>query len=157
MITIRSGTIHCWHCWSDVKTCWVMTVLIRVTVDTPWPVVLGQFNYGPSGILDFDHKRLFTFRALRRCLEMSGFSVIEVTGIPAPFALACGKGVLAKVLTFLNQLGIWCWRGAFSYQIGMVVRPRPTLATLLRRAENARPPSSSIDTDTVPPAESLDP
>ena len=32
-------------------------------------LVLGQFNYGPRGILDMTHTRLFTFALLRRALN----------------------------------------------------------------------------------------
>ena len=45
-------------------------------------LMLGQFNYSDSGILDRTHTRLFTFRSLRRLVEDCGFAVEELRGIP---------------------------------------------------------------------------
>ena len=59
-------------------------------------LLFGQFNYGKRGILDMDHTRLFTFRALRRALANSGYVVVEEKGIPAPFPLAIGDNLLAR-------------------------------------------------------------
>ncbi len=97
-------------------------------------LLFGQFNYAKRGILDLDHSRLFTFGSLRRLFEQSGFDVIDVRGIPAPFPLALGDNWLAHSLLALNRLLIRVWRSLFSYQIFMVVSPRPTLEHLLATA-----------------------
>ncbi|MCK5843954.1 MAG: hypothetical protein KAG97_04545, partial [Victivallales bacterium] len=45
---------------------------------------LGGFNYGPKGILDMTHKRLFTIHTFRRLLENAGFKVVETIGFGPP-------------------------------------------------------------------------
>jgi glycosyltransferase involved in cell wall biosynthesis len=100
-------------------------------------LLCGQFNYGRRGVLDLTHTRLFTFSSLRRLLVQSGYDVVAVSGLPAPFPLALGNGWLARVLLRLNSLLIKVSKGLFSYQIAMVVIPRPTLNLLLRRAQDA--------------------
>ena len=94
---------------------------------------LGFFNYGKRGILDKSHTRLFTFSSLTKLLEQSGFEVIEIRGIPAPYPLALGRDSrLAKALLQLNALLSKIWRGPFSYQIYCEARPVPTVSTLLK-------------------------
>ena len=46
--------------------------------------MLGEFNYGPKGILDLTHKRLFTISSFRRLLENAGFRVTAVKGFGPP-------------------------------------------------------------------------
>jgi glycosyltransferase involved in cell wall biosynthesis/2-polyprenyl-3-methyl-5-hydroxy-6-metoxy-1,4-benzoquinol methylase len=98
-------------------------------------LLLGQFNHGKWGILDLTHTRLFTVGAFRRLFEQSGFDVREMRGIPAPFPLALGPGRLAGLLLWLNAALIRVSRSLFAYQILAVVQPRPTLASLLARAQ----------------------
>ncbi|HEY3488879.1 MAG TPA: glycosyltransferase [Candidatus Deferrimicrobiaceae bacterium] len=95
----------------------------------------GIFNYGPRGILDLDHTRLFTFGSFRRLFEMHGYDVLEVEGIPVPFPLALGNTRLARCFLALNRALIRLSKPFFSYQIAMVARPRPTLKQLLKDAE----------------------
>lgn len=97
-------------------------------------LLLGQFNYGPRGILDATHTRLFTFGTLARALRDGAFSVEKVVGIPAPFPLALGRGRLATALLRLNGLLIRLSRGLFAYQMLMVCRPDPALDWLLEDA-----------------------
>lgn len=101
---------------------------------TRFMLLLGQFHYGPRGILDLTHTRLFTFATMRNLFEQAGFTVEEIRGAPAPFAFALGDGFLARALLRLNHFLIRVWRSLFSYQIFMVVRPRPTLESLLQSA-----------------------
>ena len=98
-------------------------------------LLLGQFNYGKRGILDRTHRRLYTFRSLRRALEQAGFNVLETVGVPAPFPLAIGDNRLARLLLTVNRGLIRMSRGLFAYQVVMRVKPRPSLAVLLRTAE----------------------
>ena len=112
-----------------VSTGNVAFIIVRVML------LFGQFNYGKRGILDLTHTRLFTFATFRRLFEQSGFEVLEMRGVPAPFPLAVGNGVLGKVLMGLNKVLIAVSRSLFAYQIFAVVRPKPTLASLLDRAE----------------------
>lgn len=99
-------------------------------------LLLGQFNYGKRGILDLDHARLFTFSSLRRLLSISGYEIIKVKGVPAPFPLALGNTWLARLLLRTNLILIRISRGMFSYQIAIVARPKPTLDHLLSHAQS---------------------
>jgi glycosyltransferase involved in cell wall biosynthesis/2-polyprenyl-3-methyl-5-hydroxy-6-metoxy-1,4-benzoquinol methylase len=101
-------------------------------------LLLGWFNYGPRGILDLTHTRLFTFHTARALLEQSGYRIKEVRGVPAPFPLAFGDGWLARTALFVNRLLIRVSRSLFSYQIFIVATPMPTLEWLLSRAHESR-------------------
>ncbi len=98
---------------------------------------LGRFNYGSRGILDLTHTRLFTFRTARNLFEQSGYVVEEIRGVPAPFPLAVGDNVLARLRLLANKLLIKIWRSLFAYQIFLVCKPTPSLEWLLARARQA--------------------
>ena len=91
----------------------------------------GQFNYGRKGILDATHTRLFTFRSLKGLLEQSGYNVLEVRGIPAPFPKAIGNNFLSRFLLRANEALIRLSRGFFSYQIFVRAVAKPTVYNLL--------------------------
>lgn len=97
-------------------------------------LLLGQFNYGRRGILDLTHTRLFTFRTFCRIFEQAGFEVIETRGIPAPIPLALGDGRFARLLLAMNRALIRLSKSLFSYQIFIVLKPRPSLPYLLQKA-----------------------
>jgi glycosyltransferase involved in cell wall biosynthesis len=97
-------------------------------------LLLGQFNYGKKGILDRDHRRLFTFGSMKRLLRSTGYDVVEVHGIPAPYPLAIGDNAVSRLLLAVNQFLNLFARGLFAYQMAFVVRPRPMLRHLLEHA-----------------------
>jgi glycosyltransferase involved in cell wall biosynthesis len=99
-------------------------------------LLFGQFNYGKRGILDLTHTRLFTFGTFRRLFEQSGFDVLEIRGVPAPFPLVVGPGAIGRLLIAFNKMLIALSRSLFSYQIFAVVRPKPTLESLLDSAQH---------------------
>ena len=101
-------------------------------------LLFGWFNYGPRGILDLTHTRLFTFRTAKALLEQSGYRIVEVKGVPAPFPLALGDGVLARMALAINKALILISKSLFSYQIFIVCTPLPTLEYLLDRAYASR-------------------
>ncbi len=98
-------------------------------------LLIGQFNYGKRGILDMTHKRLFTFRSLRKLLENYGYKVDVVKGITVPINFIVGDNSTAKILLAINNLFIKISKGMFAFQIGVVARPLPTLETLLADAK----------------------
>jgi SAM-dependent methyltransferase len=99
-------------------------------------LLLGQFNYGKRGILDLTHTRLFTLASFRRLFEQGGFRVRQSRGIPGPFALVFGDGLLGRVVMALNSALVRIAPGLFSYQMFFVVEPLPSLEYLLQRAED---------------------
>jgi 2-polyprenyl-3-methyl-5-hydroxy-6-metoxy-1,4-benzoquinol methylase len=44
------------------------------------PLAFGRFEYGPSGILDATHARLFTFRSAQALVESSGYRIERMLG-----------------------------------------------------------------------------
>jgi hypothetical protein len=98
-------------------------------------LLFGQFNYSKRGILDLTHARLFTFGTFRRLFEQSGFDVLEMRGVPAPFPTALPERRSGRMLLALNRALIRVSRSLFAYQIFGVVRPRPALGYLLDQAE----------------------
>ena len=102
---------------------------------TRFSFLIGQFNYGKRGILDLDHKRLFTFNSLTRLLRNQGYEIIKIEGIPVPIPFILGNNQLASLAIKFNRLLIKISKGLFSYQIAVVARPLPTLEHLLLQAE----------------------
>ncbi|MBF0188380.1 MAG: glycosyltransferase [Magnetococcales bacterium] len=100
-------------------------------------LLFGSFNYGKSGILDLTHTRLFTFKSLRRLFRQAGYDVVEEIGVPAPFPLALDHKWASSLLLRLNQWGIKLWKSFFSFQMFMVIRPRPTLEMLTKRSKSS--------------------
>jgi glycosyltransferase involved in cell wall biosynthesis len=101
---------------------------------TRFALLFGWFNYGPRGILDLTHTRLFTFATARRLFEQSGYHIEEVRGVPAPFPLVLGHGLLGRLALALNKAFIRISKSLFSYQVFMVCTPLPSLGWLLARA-----------------------
>ncbi len=111
-------------------------------------LLFGRFDYGSRGLLDMDHKRLFTFSTLHRTLEINGYDVVKKYGVPAPFPLALGDGVLARLLLIINRILIGISKSLFSYQIAIIATPKPTLEHLLEDAHEAK--KKKLGLDNVP-------
>jgi 2-polyprenyl-3-methyl-5-hydroxy-6-metoxy-1,4-benzoquinol methylase len=76
------------------------------------PLLVGRFDYRPSGILDETHLRLFTFKTARALVESSGFAVQRVAGGSDHFgALLERLGPAAPLL-----------RGLLAYNVVLVAR-----------------------------------
>ncbi|MEC7621937.1 MAG: glycosyltransferase [Candidatus Neomarinimicrobiota bacterium] len=97
-------------------------------------LLLGKFNYAKKGILDRDHKRLFTFSSLKKTLKHSKFSIEKLQGIPFPFPLIFGYNWFSRLLLIINKLLIILNKRLFSYQIAVIAKPLPTLRDLINRA-----------------------
>ena len=104
---------------------------------TRFGLLLGKFNYGKKGILDRDHRRLFTFGSMKRLLASTGHDILQIRGIPAPYPEAIGRNALSRLLLGLNLVLIRISRGLFSYQMAFVVRPRPMADHLIEHANRA--------------------
>jgi len=91
----------------------------------------GEFQYGKSGILDLTHCRLFTESSLKILLSQSGYEIIDLRGIPAPFPKALGDNFASRALLALNRFFIKLSRGMFSYQIFVRAKALPTVNDLL--------------------------
>jgi glycosyltransferase involved in cell wall biosynthesis len=100
-------------------------------------LLLGGFEYGREGILDLTHRRLFTFRSVRRMLRQYGYVVHSVRGVPAPFPKAFGDRWWSRAMLAVNRLLIALVRGMFSYQIFITAAARPTVGELLRHTRQA--------------------
>ena len=124
-----------WRRGADVKII-VSTGNVGFLV-TRMALLFGWFNYGLRGILDLTHTRLFTFATVRRLFEQAGYRVEEIRGVPAPFPLAFGEGLLGGMALAINKVLIRMSKSLFSYQIFMVCSPLPSLEWLLARAERA--------------------
>lgn len=120
------------YCHEDVQI--ILTTGNVAFLPVRLALLFGQFNYGKRGILDLDHKRLFTFHSLRRSLNQVGFEILEEKGIPAPFFLALGDVPSAHFLVALNRFLIKISKTLFSYQIAVLITPTPILDVLLDRA-----------------------
>ena len=94
-------------------------------------LLLGKFNYGRKGILDRTHTRLFTFDSLIELLRQTGYSILEVKGIPAPFPKAIGQNCFSKFFISVNELLIKISKGLFSYQIFIRAKSHPSVKQLL--------------------------
>jgi glycosyltransferase involved in cell wall biosynthesis len=108
-------------------------------------LLFAGFHYGRRGILDMDHARLFTLSSLNRTLELAGYKVVGKFGLPAPFPLALGNGISAKILLLINRTLIAVSKGLFSYQIAVIAKPLPTLERLLDDAFKARDKKLKIE------------
>ena len=102
---------------------------------TRFMLLIGQFNYGRKGILDRTHTRLFTFQSLRDLFEQTGYDILEIRGIPAPYPKVLGDGIFSRGVMIINQafIRIPFLRGLFSYQIYIRAQARPTVVHLLAR------------------------
>ncbi|MES2568767.1 MAG: methyltransferase domain-containing protein, partial [Verrucomicrobiota bacterium] len=98
---------------------------------TRFMLLLGFFNDGRKGILDRTHTRLFTFGSLRELFDQTGYQILEMRGIPAPFPKAVGNNPLGHALVKINHFLLGFFRGFFSYQIFIRARALPTVSHLL--------------------------
>ncbi|MBY0370147.1 methyltransferase domain-containing protein [bacterium] len=113
---------------------------IRVVVSTGnvafivvrFMLMLGQFNYGPKGILDRTHTRLFTRASIRRILEQSGYRVEGFQVAPLPFSVVFpGAPRFAHVLEKLSFGLARLRHGLFAFQLIYEAWPSPTARHLL--------------------------
>ncbi len=100
-------------------------------------MLFGSFNYGKRGILDLDHKRLFTFRSIKRLLKYQGYKTTSVQGITVPIPLILGDNGFARFCMGINKFFIMISKGMFSYQIMLTAKINPTLDEIMKAGKNA--------------------
>jgi glycosyltransferase involved in cell wall biosynthesis len=98
-------------------------------------LLLGSFNYGMRGILDFRHKRLYTFSSIERELEGAGFKLESSRGLSVPWRKVFTKAIVSTALARLNQGLCRISKSLFSYQFMIEFRAQPTSAQLLMAAK----------------------
>ncbi len=108
-------------------------------------LLLGQFNYGKSGILDSDHARLFNLRTLKHLLRDAGMEIKEVRGVPAPFPKVLGEGFLGRSAVAANMALIRLSKTLFSYQFYVEAETSPDIDFVVKDTiENSSSEGSAV-------------
>ena len=110
-------------------------------------LLLGQFNYGKSGILDRTHTRLFTFRSARQMMRDAGFRIKRIRGVPAPFPKVWG-GALGRAAVAVNLALIHVSKTLFAYQFFVEAESTPGIDFLL---QNAKATARGLEAPENPP------
>lgn len=101
---------------------------------TRFQLLFGAFNYGRRGILDLNHKRLFTKKSIRKICEQSGMDVIKIESIPAPYPEAFGLNAWSKGLVKINHVFTYLSRGLFAYQYLVKLKAKPVVKHLIKHS-----------------------
>ena len=98
-------------------------------------LLFGRFEYGKRGILDITHTRLFTFNTIRRAMRAAGFEIQRSEGVVVPLPFVFGRSaLLSRIALAINHVLVRLRPTLFGFQILIVAKPRPNLATLLEAA-----------------------
>jgi glycosyltransferase involved in cell wall biosynthesis/SAM-dependent methyltransferase len=100
-------------------------------------LLIGRFEYGRRGILDITHTRLFTFATLRRAMQSAGLAIEHTEGVVPPLPFIFGSSRAGRALMAIARALARLRPRLFGFQCLIVARPRPTLHTLLSRAQAA--------------------
>lgn len=82
-------------------------------------LLLGRFEYGPRGILDETHVRLFTRATFERLVQEAGFEILAQATTPLPFEIIFQSRTQNRVLITLERgYHALCrfWPELFAYQ-----------------------------------------
>lgn len=80
---------------------------------------LGRFQYGPRGILDETHVKLYTVHTFRHLVTNCGYKIVKEGFTPIPFELVFssrGRSRLLEVFTGLYHSCTCFWPNLFAYQ-----------------------------------------
>lgn len=99
----------------------------RLIISTPnvalWfyrlSLLAGRFEYGPRGVLDETHVRLYTRASFRREVERAGFQVIRQRVTALPFEVvfqSTGRSRLVRMIAEAYHLLARAWPSLFAYQ-----------------------------------------
>lgn len=64
-------------------------------------LLLGNFDYANSGILDRDHRHFFTLKTARKLIKNAGLKTIKTYATPIPFPLLSQRPLLKKPFLLL--------------------------------------------------------
>lgn len=95
-------------------------------------LLFGRFNYADRGIMDIDHKRLFTYSSFHQMLHQCGFKIKKTIPVPPPFKLINKKSI-ADILTVAFNLLNKIAPGLFSFQIIKIAVPIPTSTNVINK------------------------
>jgi glycosyltransferase involved in cell wall biosynthesis len=104
---------------------------------TRFQLLFGGFNYGRRGILDLNHKRLFTGKSIRRLCDQSGMNVEKIIPIPAPLPEAFGLNAWTRFLIRCNKAMIFISKGLFSYEYVLKIKARPVVKHIIKHTLTA--------------------
>ena len=82
----------------------------------------GNFNYADKGILDFTHKRLFTFKSFSNLFLENNFKIVEKIGIPAPFPVVLNYTKISFFFINLNAQLVKLKKKLFSFQMLFILK-----------------------------------
>jgi 2-polyprenyl-3-methyl-5-hydroxy-6-metoxy-1,4-benzoquinol methylase len=99
----------------------------RLIISTPnialWfyrlSLLAGRFEYGPRGVLDETHVRLFTRASFRREVEKAGFQVIHQRVTALPFEVVFQSTGRSRLVRAMAEVYHWlarAWPQMFAYQ-----------------------------------------
>jgi hypothetical protein len=83
----------------------------------------------------FAHPGQLTIYSLLRLIAQSGIMVLERKGVPTPFPISPGDGLVGKRLVRLNSFAARFFPGLFAFRIVMRARPLPAVASLHAAAQ----------------------
>ena len=128
LIDLREGTRTC-----DSKCYGVIANIAFIF--TRLMLLFGKFNYGIRGILDFRHKRLFTYRSLKRLLEYHSCHIDKLESISVPWKLVFKSKILVGIISMFWNVGVKILRGLFAYQYYFEFSCLPPLKVMLERTK----------------------
>ncbi len=99
----------------------------RLLISTPnvalWfyrlSLLVGRFEYGPRGVLDYTHVHLYTKASFRREIERAGFRVLRERVTSLPFEVvfrSTGRSRFVRAITAAYHAMARLWPQMFAYQ-----------------------------------------
>ena len=82
-------------------------------------LLLGRFNYGPRGILDETHVRLYTYHSFIALLQNGGFRIVNVKPTSLPFEILFSSTGKSSLIRFMDRCYFalaTLWKRMFAYQ-----------------------------------------
>jgi glycosyltransferase involved in cell wall biosynthesis len=82
-------------------------------------LLMGRFKYGPRGILDDTHVKLYTLDTFKDLIHSAGLKILSIRQTPIPFELVFfsrGRSRLPKILEWVYWRVMRFWPRMFAYQ-----------------------------------------